>query len=127
MIKVALVYFTTTGCHYLKIKGALDLKTIKKSLQKTFKDFGSEIVPESNLKIVNYLDETLNPNDSFFKPYYKLYDIIQYINNDATYTHNVIKHLPVFTNKRLANNSSHQKVFKESVIYYEDTLIRQDI
>ena len=56
-------------------------------------------MPESNLKIVNYLDVTLNPSDSFFKPYYKLYDIIQCINNDATYTHNVIKHLPTFTKK----------------------------
>ena len=45
----------TTGCQYLKTQ----LETIRKSLQKTFKDFALEIAAESNLKIVNYLDVTL--------------------------------------------------------------------
>ena len=43
------------GCQYLKTQ----LEIIKKSLQKTFKDFGLEIAAESNLRIVNYLDVTL--------------------------------------------------------------------
>ena len=33
---------------------------MKKSLQKTFKDFGSEIVAESNLRIVNFTTALLN-------------------------------------------------------------------
>ena len=59
MIKAASVYIATTGCQYLKIQ----LERIKKSLQKTFKEFGLEIVAESNLRIVNYLDVTLNLNE----------------------------------------------------------------
>ena len=66
----------TTGCQYLKTQ----LETIKKSLQKTFKNFDLEIGTESNLKIVNYLDVTLNLNDGSFRPCDKLDDIIQYIN-----------------------------------------------
>ena len=53
---LALVYIMTTGCQYLKAQ----LKRIKKSLQKTFKDFVLEMVAESNLRIVNYLDVALN-------------------------------------------------------------------
>ena len=105
------------GLSVFKNKSGTQLKIIEKSLQKTFKNFGSEIVPESNLKIVNYLDVTLNLNDIFFKPYYELYDIIQYINKEFTYTPNHIKHLPAFTDKRLSNNFSHKKIFKESAIY----------
>ena len=76
MIKIASVYIMTTGCQYLKTQ----LETIKKSLQKTFKNFDLEIATESNLKIVNYLDVTLNLNDGSFRPCDKLDDIIQYIN-----------------------------------------------
>ena len=59
MIKVASVYIATTFCQYLRTQ----LERIKKSLQKTFKESGLEIVAESNLRIVNYLDLTLKLND----------------------------------------------------------------
>ena len=42
------------------------LERIKKSLQKTFRDFGLETLAEPNLRIVNYLDVTLNHNDGSF-------------------------------------------------------------
>ena len=42
-------------------------KVAGQSLQKTFKDFGLEIVAESNLRIINYLDVTLNFNDGSFR------------------------------------------------------------
>ena len=60
MIKIASIYIATTGCQYSKTQ----LERIKKILQKTFKEFGLEIVAESNLRIVNYLDVTLKLNDS---------------------------------------------------------------
>ena len=80
----------TTGCQYLKTQ----LETIKKSLQKTFKDFGLEIAAESNLKIVNYLDVTLNLNDGSFRPCDKSDDIIRYIDKEFNDPPNLIKHLP---------------------------------
>ena len=40
MIKTASVYITTTGCQYLKAQ----LEKTEKNLQKTFKEFGLEIV-----------------------------------------------------------------------------------
>ena len=70
---LALVYIMTTGCQYLKTQ----LERIKKSLQKTFKDFGLEIMAESDLRIVNYLDATLKHNDGSFRHCDKPDDIIQ--------------------------------------------------
>ena len=108
----------TTGCQYLKTQ----LETIKTILQKTFKDFGLEISAESNLKIVNYLDVTLNLNDGSFRPCDKSDDIIQYINKEFNHPPNLIKHLPASIEKRLSNNSFDEKIFQESAIYYEDSL-----
>ena len=45
MTKIASAYIMTTGCQYLKTK----LERIKKSLQKSFKDFDLGIAAESNL------------------------------------------------------------------------------
>ena len=95
---------------------------IKKSLQRTFKDFGLETVAESYLRIVNYLDVTLNLNNGSFRPCHKPDDIIQYINKESNHPSNLIKHLPASIEKRLSNNSSDEKIFKEYAIYYEDTL-----
>ena len=103
-----------------KNKSGTLLERIKKNLQKTFKNFGLEIVVESNLKIVNYLDVTLNLNNG--KPYHKPDDIIQYINKESNHPPSIIEHLPASIEKRLSNNSSDEKIFKEAAIYYEDTL-----
>ena len=92
----------TRVCMYLKTQ----LERIKKSLQKTFKEFGLEIVAESNLRIVNYLDVTLKLNDGSFRPCDKPDDIIQYINKESNHPPNLIKHLPAYIEKRLSNNSS---------------------
>ena len=105
-----------------KNKSGNPLQRIKKNLQKTFKDFSLEIVAESNLKIVNHLDVTLNLNNGSFKPYHKLDDIIQYINKESNHPPSIIEHLPASTENRLSNNSSDEKMFKEAAIYYEDTL-----
>ena len=110
------------GLSVFKNKSGTQLERIKKNLQKTFKDFGLEIKAESNLKIVNYLDVTLNLNNGFCKPYHKPDDIIQYINKESNHPPSIIEHLPASIEKRLSNNSSDEKIFKEAAIYYEDTL-----
>ena len=115
MVKTASVYITATGCQYLKTQ----LEKTEKSLQKTFKEFGLEIVAESNLRIVNYL--TLKLNDSSFRPCDKPDDIIQYINKECNHPPNLIKHLLAYIKKRLSSNSSDEKKIQESLIYYEDT------
>ena len=117
MTKIISFYIVRRDCQYLKTQ----LERIKNSLQKTFKDFGLEIVAESNLRIVNYLDVTLNLDDSSFRSCDKANDISQYINKDSNPPPNLIKHLPASIEKRLSGNSSDEKIFQELAIYYEDT------
>ena len=89
-------------------------ETVDIDILVTFKDFGLEIVAESNLRIVNYLDVILNLNNSSFKPYHKPDDIIQYIVKESNHPPSIIKHLVVSIEKQLSNNSSDEKNIKRS-------------
>ena len=77
----------------LKNKSGTQLKRIKKSLQKTVKDFGLEILAESNWRILNYLDVTLNLDDSYFKLYHKTDDVTQYFSKESNHSPYLMKHL----------------------------------
>ena len=94
------------GSLVFKNKSGTQLERIKKNLQKTFNDFGLEIVAEYNLGWVHYLDVTLNLNNGSFKPYHKPDDIIQCINKISNHLPSIIKHLLVSIEKRLSSNSS---------------------
>ena len=72
---------------------------------------------ESNLRIVNYQDVTLNLKNGSFKPYHKPDHIIQYINKESNHLPSIIEHLPESIEKRLSNNSSDEKIFQELAIY----------
>ena len=48
--------------------------------------------------------------------------IIQYINKESNHPPNLIKYLAACIEKWLSNNSSDEKIFQESAIYYEDIL-----
>ena len=53
----------------------------------------------SNLRIVNYLNVTLNLNDGSFRPHHKPDDIIQYVNKESNHPLNIIKHRPASVEK----------------------------
>ena len=116
-IKNSIGFYRDDGLSVFKNKSGTQLERIKKNLQKTFKAFGLEIVAESNLRIVNYLDVTMNLNNCSFKPYHKADDIIQYITKESNHP-SIIKYLPASIEKRLSNNLFNEKTFKEAAIYY---------
>ena len=51
------------GLTVFKNKSGQQLEKMKNNLQKLLKDFALKVIIESNLKIVNYLDVTLNLKD----------------------------------------------------------------
>ena len=74
------------------------------------------------MKIVNYLDVTFNLNDSFYRPYQKPDNIIQYIHVETNHPPNIIKQIPKTIEKRLSQLSSNEKIFIELAPFYEDKL-----
>ena len=91
------------GLSIFRTKSGTQLEKIKKNSQRLLKEYDLKITGNSNQKIVNYLDLTLNLKDSNFRPYY-------------------IKHIPTSTENRLSNLSSTEILFKESTTHYEENL-----
>ena len=59
------------GLAVFRNKSGTQLEKIKNKLQRLFKEYDLEIIAESNQKIVNYLDVTLNLKDGTFRLYHK--------------------------------------------------------
>ena len=110
------------GLAVFRNKSGTHLEKIKKELKRFFKEYDLEIIAESNRKIVNYLDITLNLKDSTFRPYHKPGDQMQYIHTESNHPPNIIKHIPVSIETRLLNLSSTETIFKESTTHNENIL-----
>ena len=67
------LYFNFThdddGLGVVKNKSGPETEKIDKNVQKIFKENKLDIVIKCNMKLVNYLDVTLNLNNSNYKPY----------------------------------------------------------
>ena len=110
------------GLAVFRNKSGTHLEKIKKKLQRLFKEYDLEIIAESNLKVVNYLDVTLNLKDSTFRPYHKPGDQMQYIHTESNHPPNIIKHIPASIETRLSNLSSTETIFKEPTTHCENNL-----
>ena len=97
---------------------------IKKNFQKLFRNHGLEIVIQSNLKIVNYLDVTLDLNTGTFKPYHKPDNEINYVHIHSNHPPNIIKQIPISIQNRLSNLSANEEIFKEATPHYTAALER---
>ena len=97
---------------------------MKKFLQKTFKDKGLDLVIQCNMKIVNYLDVTLNLTTGQTKPFRKEDDETNYIHTESDHPPNIIQQLPLSIEKRLSTLSSSEAIFNDAKPYYQNALRR---
>ena len=88
----------------------------------TFRKLNLKIVIESNMKIVNFLDVTLNLSDGSFSPYRKPNEESLYINSMSNHPPNIIKHLPKSINRRISSLSCDEGHFNNVKHYYENQL-----
>ena len=109
-MKIALVYIMTTTCQYLKTQ----LERTKKSLEKTFKDF--ERAAEFNLKIVNYLNITLNLNDGSLDLATNQKVLFSTLTNGLTTLLILISTRQHLLKNGFLNNSFDEKIFQESLL-----------
>ena len=97
-------------------------ENLKKQFQKLFNENGLKIEIKCNLKIVDYLDVTLNLNDGTYKPYRKPNDETSYIHAKSNHPPNIIKQIPISIENRLRNLSSNKQIFDEAAIHYQEAL-----
>ena len=87
-----------------------------------FKENQLDIVIQCNMKTVNYLDVTLNLENSTYRPNQKENIQIKYINIESNYPPSIIKKLSLSIESRFPSLFSSEEIFNKSVIPYQDAL-----
>ena len=85
----------------LKNTSRPEAEKLKKKLQKLFKEKDLDIIIQCNLKITNYLNITLNLNNSSYHPYRKPNEETNYIHINSDHPSSIIKEIPRSIEKRL--------------------------
>ena len=92
-----------------------DYEKIKKLFYKLLIHHDLELTIQCNRKVVNFLDVTLNLENSAYHPYLKDNNEIIYVNTETNYPLSIIKQLPKSVELRLSQLSANEKIFKNSV------------
>ena len=87
---------------------------IQKKIIRAFKLLGLRIQIASNLKIVDFLDITLNSNNGAFKPFSKNNSAPTYVNIDSNHPRLLLKQIPNAVNQSINRLSSCKRIFEES-------------
>ena len=108
----------------LKNKSGPQCERIKKDFQKLFKNQDLDIIIQCNMKIVDYLDVTLDLNTGNYKPYHKTNNETNYVHVKSNHPPAILKQIPISIQNRLSNLSANETIFNEAVPYYDDALKR---
>ena len=98
------------------------IDTIKKDIIQFFRNHNLTIKIEANMKVVNYLDVTLNLNRGTFQPFSKPNNSIRYVHHQSNHPPTILKNIPESINKRLSNISSDEQAFKATTPPYQEAL-----
>ena len=95
---------------------------IRKEITNIFKELGLNITINSNIKITNFLDITLNLNNGKHYSYRKPNDRPMYIYKQSNHPPNIIKNLPASISRRISDISYDEEIFKKASPAYVDAL-----
>ena len=74
------------------------------------------------MKVVNFLDVTLNLADGTYRPYRKPNDTPVYVHSQSNHPPTIIKQIPKAISRRLTDISSNQDAFREAAPLYNSAL-----
>ena len=95
----------------------------KKKLHELYGYYGLRLKIENcNVKIVNFLDISLNLNTGNYHPYMKPNNIIKYINTNSNHPPATIKNTVKNINNRISRNSANEEIFNASIEPYKKAL-----
>ena len=112
-------------CFWNKIIFSPQAENIKKHFQSIFRKSDLSIIVKCNLKIVDYLDVTLNLSRGSYKPFHKPNSEINYIHKKSNHLPSIIKQLPLSVESHLSKLSSDKNVFIQAAsVYHQEALKR---
>ena len=97
-------------------------ENLKKRICQIFQENGLKITIQANLKVVDFLDITLDLENNSYKPYTKPNSSILYVNVESNHPPNIVKNIPENVNKRLSSISKNEEIFKSSTLPYQEAL-----
>ena len=95
---------------------------LKQKITKVFKDLDLKVIVECNMKIVNFLNVTLNLKEETYSIYRKPNNEINYVSNNSNHPPTVKKNIPIAINKMVSDLSSSEEIYKKSIGIYEKAL-----
>ena len=95
---------------------------IQKKVIRAFEYIGLKIEISSNLKIVNFLDVTLNLSNNSYKPFSKSTTIPTYINVNSNHPASKIKQIPNAIDIRISRLLSSKNIFNNHKEFFNETL-----
>ena len=133
VLKVVFVIFKADEClplqHLLNSVRHLKLVGKRAAVDKARKDFskvsgdlGLKITVQSNLKVVDYLDITLNLTTGKYYPFRKPDNDPLYINAKSNHPPSTIRQIPASISTRISGLSCNQDEFDKSSQVYNDAL-----
>ena len=95
---------------------------IRKRLHRLFRKFGFKLDIQTDLKIADYLDVTLNLYNGTVSPFGKRNQDLRYVDKGSNHPNQVFKYISKGIEHRLSNNSSNKEIFERSKQEYEEAL-----
>ena len=94
----------------------------RKELIAIFKKHGLSITVETNLKVANFLDVTLDLHTETHKPYHKPNNTPVYVNINSNHPKIIIDNMQPAIERRISSLSSNRDIFHESAPIYNKAL-----
>jgi hypothetical protein len=112
------------GLAVFKERNGQQMDKIKKHFVDIFKINNLHLSINCNMKIVNFLDLTLNLESNSYRPYSKPDSILNYIHVDSNHPPSILKSLPRTIELRLSTASSNKEIFENAAPTYQDALLK---
>ena len=121
-----LALYRDDGLAIFKNVNGPDPEKIKKHFCKLFIEHDLELTIQCNRKVMNFLDVTLNLENSIYCPYLKDNNKIIYVNTEFNHPPSIIKQLPKSIELRLSQLLANEEIFKNSVTLCNEALAKAE-
>ena len=95
---------------------------VKKKITKIFGEHGLRVTIKANMKVVDFLDVTLDLMTGLHRPYIKPNTKPQYVHAKSNHPKSILKNIPANVNKRLSMLSSNEEVLNSSTKLHQEAL-----
>ena len=97
-------------------------ENFKKEICDLFRKNNLKITVEVNMKVIDFLDITLDLAENTYKPFLKPNNTLLYVKRDSNHPPDILKNIPESVNRRLSAISSDENQFKENINPYAEAL-----